>query len=81
MTTPQFNPLLLDSMLVCPRSKARLVQHGDALISTDPETRMKYAIRDGIPVMLVDEAIELSVPEWTDVMQQHGRDAAGKKAD
>ncbi|MEX0727329.1 MAG: hypothetical protein WEB58_08660 [Planctomycetaceae bacterium] len=79
MTTPQFNTPLLESILVCPKSKAALVQHGDALVSTDPATRMRYDIRDGIPVMLVDEATELSDAEWREIMQQHGRDAGGNK--
>lgn len=43
-------------ILVCPVTHAPLVQFGDRLYSTDPTTRRKYPIRDGIPIMLVDES-------------------------
>ncbi|MDA0834482.1 MAG: hypothetical protein O2955_19945 [Planctomycetota bacterium] len=79
MTTPQFNTPLMENILVCPKSRATLVQHGEAFVSTDPATRMKYEIRDGIPVMLIDEATELPEGEWITIMQQHGRDAGGNK--
>ena len=35
---------------------ARLVQVGDWLYSTDPATRRRYPIREGIPIMLIDES-------------------------
>ncbi|HEX9759157.1 MAG TPA: Trm112 family protein [Nitrospiria bacterium] len=49
---------LLD-ILACPKCKGeiRLTQEGDALIC-DP-CRLKYLIKDDIPVMLIDEAIPL----------------------
>lgn len=43
-------------VLACPLSHAPLVQAGDWLYSTDLETRRRYPIRDGIPVLLVEEA-------------------------
>ena len=63
----------LQDILVCPKSKAPLVQDGDWLVSTDAETRLRYAVRDDIPIMLIDEAQELSPEEWSAVMQRHGR--------
>ncbi len=51
-------------ILVCPKTKAPLIQQGDWLYSTDPETRLRYPIRDGIPVMLVDEAETVSDEEF-----------------
>ncbi|KUJ72846.1 Trm112 family protein [Thiomicrospira sp. WB1] len=56
------NPELLD-ILVCPVTKAEL-QYDKAnqeLIST--AANLAYPIRDGIPVMLEDEARELSAQE------------------
>jgi precorrin-6B methylase 2/uncharacterized protein YbaR (Trm112 family) len=70
-----FDPKLLDSLLVCTKSKAKLVQDGSRLVSSDPACRLAYDIRDGIPIMLVDEAAELVPDEWRQVMQRHGRDA------
>jgi len=63
---------LLD-ILVCPLSKAELVLDGDTLVSTDKETRRRYRIEDGIPNMLVDEAEELSLDAWTEIMKRHGK--------
>jgi uncharacterized protein YbaR (Trm112 family) len=56
--------------LVCPQSHARLVLVGDWLYSTDPATRRRYPIRDGIPIMLVDESEVLSEEEFNKIMQQ-----------
>ena len=57
--------------LVCPKTKAKLVLDGNSLVSIDPETRLSYEIKDDIPIMLVDEATELSVEDWTAVMSRH----------
>jgi uncharacterized protein YbaR (Trm112 family) len=46
---------LLD-ILVCPKCKTRVVQEGDTLRCTRADCGLIYAIRDGIPVMLIDEA-------------------------
>lgn len=59
--------VLLD-ILVCPLSKAPLKEVDGALISTDPETRMRYRIDGTIPVMLVAEAEQMSESEWKAVM-------------
>lgn len=57
-------------MLVCPATHAPVVQVGDWLYSTDPATRRKYPIRDGIPVMLVDESEQATPDEFDRVMVQ-----------
>ena len=49
-------------IMECPIAHAPLVQVGEWLYSTDPDTRHKYPIRDGIPIMLVEEA-EVAEPE------------------
>ena len=56
------------AILVCPQSHASLVQVGDWLYSTDEETRLRYPIRDGIPVMLIDESETVEVEEFKQVM-------------
>ena len=47
-------------ILACPETKAPVVEvvEGDQhwLVSTDAATRKRYPVRDGIPIMLVDEA-------------------------
>lgn len=57
-------------MLVCPLSHASLVLDGETLVSTDPETRRRYRIEDGIPVMLVEEAEELDRETWQAIMDR-----------
>ncbi|NNC91371.1 MAG: hypothetical protein HKN80_02640 [Acidimicrobiia bacterium] len=57
------DPQLL-SIMVCPVSHAPLREVDDWLISTDPESRRRYPVRDGIPVMLVEESEEMSQEDW-----------------
>ncbi len=65
----------VEDLLRCPKSGAPLVQDGDSLVSTDPNCRLRYAVRDGIPVMLVDDATELTMEQWRDVLRRSGVDA------
>jgi len=68
---PEIDRELLE-ILVCPQSKAPLRQVGDWLYSTDPDTRRRYPIRDGIPIMLIDEAETVSPEEFGRIMAQTG---------
>jgi len=63
---------LLD-ILCCPETKADLVLDGDTLVSTDKETRRRYRIEDDIPIMLIEESEQLSMEEWTAIMQNHSK--------
>lgn len=45
------------AILVCPRCKGELehrTDDGEALVC--PACRLRYEVRDGIPIMLIDEA-------------------------
>ena len=64
-------------LLRCPQTHAPLVFEGDALVSTDPATRLKYMIKDDIPIMIIDEALTLSEEEWHTVMKKHGQTSEG----
>ena len=59
---------LLD-ILVCPETKARVVQIGDWLYSTDANSRRRYPIRDGIPIMLIEESEIVPPDEYDKVMK------------
>jgi hypothetical protein len=59
---------LLDIM-VCPISRAALVQVGDWLYSTDRATRRRYPVRDGIPVLLAEESEVIDPGEFDRVME------------
>ena len=55
---------LLD-ILVCPVSKDNLIQIGDELVSK--KGMLAFPIRDGIPVMLENEARKLSPEDIKDL--------------
>ena len=55
-------------ILVCPVSHAPLKEVEGWLVSMDPATRRRYPIRDGIPIMLVDESEELDEDTWQQVI-------------
>ena len=61
------------SILVCPESKAPLLPVGDWLVSTDPATRRRYPVRDGIPIMLIEESQEADADEFERVMAEAKR--------
>ncbi len=66
------DPELLE-ILVCPLSHAPLVEEEGSLVSTDPATRRRYRVDEGIPVMLIDESEELDESVWRAVMARHGK--------
>lgn len=56
------DPKLLE-ILVCPVTKGLLTMSPDKTELLSFSARLAYPIRDGIPVMLADEARELRVDE------------------
>ncbi len=58
MTAP-LDPWLLER-LVCPATRKPLRQDGDRLVSD--AAGLAYPIRDGVPVLLVEEATRLGSP-------------------
>jgi uncharacterized protein YbaR (Trm112 family) len=57
-------------IMECPMAHVPLVQVGDWLYSTDAETRRKYPIRDGIPIMLVEESQVADAVEFERAMAE-----------
>jgi uncharacterized protein YbaR (Trm112 family) len=74
---PHIIPWLLER-LVCPLSKAPVVEVGDWLYSTDPATRRRYPIRDGIPNMLIDESETVEPEEFRRIVGSAGAEASEK---
>ena len=56
---PSVDPKLLE-MLVCPLTKGPLRFDSKAQELISEEAKLAYPIRDGIPIMLVDEARPLN---------------------
>ena len=54
-------------MLVCPVTKGPLIYHRDRQELISRSARLAYPIRDGIPVMLEEEARKLSPEELEDL--------------
>jgi uncharacterized protein YbaR (Trm112 family) len=44
------------NILACPKCKASVVLKDDRIVCMSPSCGLRYPIRDGIPVMLIDEA-------------------------
>jgi uncharacterized protein YbaR (Trm112 family) len=61
---PQIDAELLE-ILVCPLTRSPLRQEGDRLVGE--VGGLRYPIRDGIPVLLIEEA---ELPEGVDSLEQ-----------
>jgi uncharacterized protein YbaR (Trm112 family) len=61
MHTGKLDPVLLE-ILVCPVSKARLTYDEKAQELVCQQSGLAYPIRDGIPIMLPEEARKLDKP-------------------
>ena len=59
MTTHDIDPKLLE-ILVCPLTKGPLQYDRESQELVSRNAKLAYPIRDGIPIMLVDEARELA---------------------
>lgn len=58
MSHPAVDPKLLE-ILVCPISKGPLRYDADAQELISEQAQLAYPIREGIPIMLADEARQL----------------------
>jgi uncharacterized protein YbaR (Trm112 family) len=56
------DPLLLD-VLACPVDKGPLLWFEDENVLYNPRLRKSYAVVDGVPVLLVDEAADVGDAE------------------
>ena len=56
---------LLD-ILVCPVTKGPLIYDRKKEELVSKSARLAYPVRDGIPIMLEEEARELDADEWQD---------------
>jgi len=56
------------AVLACPDDKGPLYYLGDDGGLYNPRLHRRYAVRDGIPVMLVDEAETVSPAEHDEIM-------------
>lgn len=53
--TNQINPELL-AILACPACKSKVIFNQERIVCTNSACGLRYPVRDGIPVMLIEEA-------------------------
>lgn len=73
--TMSLDPLLLE-VLACPEDKGALLYFEDEDRLYNPRLHRSYRVRDGIPVMLVDEAETVSEDEHNRLMEKAGSQGA-----
>ena len=56
------DPLLIE-VLACPEDKGPLLYFADEGVLFNPRLHRTYPVRDGIPVMLIDEATTVDATE------------------
>jgi uncharacterized protein YbaR (Trm112 family) len=61
------DPLLVE-VLACPVDKGPLLWFEDEDVLYNPRLRRSYAVREGVPVLLVDEATEVGESEHERLM-------------
>ena len=66
--------MALDSQLLeilaCPDDKGPLLYFEGEGALYNPRLRLRYEIRDGIPIMLIDEAVTVSTEEHDRIMHK-----------
>ena len=65
--------LLLD-VLACPVDKGPLLWFEDEGVLYNPRLKKSYAVRDGVPVLLVDEAVDVGDAEHERLTAKAARD-------
>ncbi len=58
-------------ILVCPADRGTLLLIGDRLLY-NPRLRKAYRIEDGIPVLLIDEAVDIDPEEHERLLVEAG---------
>ncbi len=61
------DPLLIE-VLACPVDKGPLLWFADEEVLYNPRLRKRYQVRDGVPVMLVEEASDVDQAEHERLM-------------
>lgn len=59
---PDIDPRLLE-ILVCPQSRGPLRYDREKQELVSAQARLAYPVREGVPILLIDEARELGVGE------------------
>ena len=63
------DPRLLE-ILACPQDKGPLYYLDDENALYNPRLKLRYDVRDGIPIMLIDEAVTVPSDEHDRIMRK-----------
>jgi uncharacterized protein len=67
------DPLLLE-VLACPADRGPLLWFEDEDVLYNPRLKKSYAVHDGVPVLLVDEAVDVGEAEHERLTAKAARD-------
>ena len=67
------DPLLLE-LVACPVDKGPLLWFEDEDVLYNPRLKKSYAVVDGVPVLLVDEAVDVGEAEHERLMAKAEKD-------
>lgn len=59
--------------LVCPACRTKLLVDHHHFVCRSAECRLRFEVKDDIPVMLADEARSIPLEEWTAVIQRDSK--------
>ena len=71
----------LADLIACPECHAKLVlisETAESLVCTGPECRLSYPVREGIPLLLVDEAEPLEESAWQAAVTAAAEETSGE---
>ena len=57
-------------LLVCPACRSKLVIDGRSFVCKSHSCRLRYDVKDDIPVMLSDEAKSVAPDEWATIIER-----------
>lgn len=57
-------------LLVCPACRSKLVVDGHSFVCRSETCRLRYDVKDDIPVMLADEAQPVAPDEWAAIKEK-----------
>ena len=57
-------------LLVCPACQSKLVVDGHSFVCRAEPCRLRYTVKDDIPVMLAEEAQSIAHDEWAAIIQR-----------
>ena len=63
------DPRLLE-ILACPQDKGPLYYLADENALYNPRLKLRYDVREGIPIMLIDEAVTVATDEHDRIMRK-----------